>query len=124
MRSYGLYNSPEAWRVAQRLRAQAALSEDKGSIPSTHMLAQNSISRRPDNLFCPRDTHKIIPKNLNNSPMGLCQPGSLRIARLVLGQAGRHSTSERALALSVAGMGWRYTPAILKLSRLRLALAT
>lgn len=99
--------------LAQWLRVLAALLENKGTIPSTHMVAQNSISRRPDNLFCPRYAHKIIQKILNNSSMSLYQPGPLRTTHSVLEQAGCHST------LSVAG----YTSAILELSRLRLALA-
>ena len=36
--------------MAQRLRALTALPEDPGSIPSTHRVAHNSKSRRPNNL--------------------------------------------------------------------------
>lgn len=42
--------------VAQQLRALAAFSEDLGSTPSTHMVAQtthNSRSRGYKTLFCP-----------------------------------------------------------------------
>jgi hypothetical protein len=36
-------NKREAGEMAQRLRALAALPEDLGSIPNTHMAAHNSL---------------------------------------------------------------------------------
>ena len=57
--------------MAQRLRAQAALAEDPGSIPSVYLAAQNlcnSCFRSPDTFCLPQVPGAyVVPRHIKHS---------------------------------------------------------